>query len=283
MSTQSMGTGLPRPPSEEFDKAIDELTAEYAATGNFIAAVVAAAAVSSAPTASASETVRGALVALLAVMGGWLSLWVPRVYLRGVQQASRSIEGEKDAEETRQMARETLSNGEHKEAIEAAAETLGQDLQGAVEGMYRDSTRALGEIRRARVQEALSKGSPLVPVENFALDMGERGISFVDRSGRQWKPETYAQMVLRTNVAQILNTGHLNKALELGSVYVKVSDGGPGDVDEPCVKANGQVWHIVYAAAHLLEHPNCRRSFAALDPDYTGSVDKGPEDLEVAA
>jgi hypothetical protein len=62
-----------------------------------------------------------------------------------------------------------------------------------------------------------------------------------------------------------------------GSQYVRVFDGGPSTVDEPCRIANGQVWHIAEAATNLLKHPNCRRSFAALPLDYSGPVDRDIE------
>jgi hypothetical protein len=80
-------------------------------------------------------------------------------------------------------------------------------------------------------------------------------------------------MVLRTRVATTLNIRYVNKAIVFGSQYVRVFDGEPGTVYEPCRIANGQVWHIAVAVTNLLQHPNCRRSFAALPPDYSGPVD----------
>jgi len=107
--------------------------------------------------------------------------------------------------------------------------------------------------------------------------MADAQITFQDRAGRNWDAEAYPRMVLRTRVATTLNIGYVNKVIVFGSQYMRVFDGGPGTVDEPCRIANGQVRHIAVAATNLLKHPNCRRSFAALPPDYSGPVDRDIE------
>ena len=93
----------------------------------------------------------------------------------------------------------------------------------------------------------------------LAEDMREQGIKFVDKSGRRWKERAYANMVSRTELADAANMAHLATAEQINSPGVFVSDGGPGDVDEPCRIANGQAWQLQYANIHRLEHPNCRR------------------------
>ena len=108
----------------------------------------------------------------------------------------------------------------------------------------------------------------------MAREMRERGIAFTDRGGRRWKPGHYARTVLYTHVASVLNTGTALTAAELGSPGVRISDGGPGDVDEPCKRANGQAWSLAYWLANLIEHPSCRRSGVPLSPRYTGELDR---------
>jgi Phage minor capsid protein 2 len=264
-----------RPPSEQHDKQVEELATRYETAAQAIAAAIALAAAAGTPSAlSATRTaVQTALNALLAASVAWINLHVPRIYLGGVQDAVRAIQGPSQ-ENLRAQAEDAMRRNEHRTAMETLAEAVRDDLQGAIEGMGRDANKALGEIRRRSVQKALARGAPTATAQDFAAEVRDRGVRLRDKSGRNWHPETYARTVLRTHVASILNAGHLNKTLEMGSRYVRVFDGGPGDVDLPCKEANGQTWGVGYAASHMPEHPNCRRSFAALDPGYSGVVDR---------
>lgn len=271
--------GRARTPSHEFDPAIEELAGAFGLTAATIAGAIAAeaaSAIAADPVEAAARVERllsdiaVALTSLLSVSTAWTEEHIPIVYRRGSEAVSAAISGE-SADEPSEAA-----GGEHDIAIEAARTKIDAELESAVNGMASDANAELQEISRRSTMRALAQDSPLGNrlAEEFADSMRDRGITFRDKSGREWQPEAYARMVLRTNVAATLNAGHLNKALELGSRYVRVRDGGPGDVDEPCRIANGQVWHVLYAALHMLEHPNCRRSFAALDPPYAGPVDR---------
>ena len=108
----------------------------------------------------------------------------------------------------------------------------------------------------------------------LAKEMEERGIRFTDRAGREWQPRLYAEMAVRTELADASNMANLGVADQISSPGVRVRDGGPGDVDEPCRIANGQTWSLPYANAHRLEHPNCRRSFAPLARSFRGKLDR---------
>jgi hypothetical protein len=148
-------------------------------------------------------------------------------------------------------------------------------LQQAVNGIGVTANARLENVRRVNIARTLAQDAPLANAldQRMASDMADAQITFHDRAGRNWDAEAYARMVLRTRVATSLNIGYVNKAIVFGSQYVRVFDGGPGKVDEPCRIANGQVWQIAVAATNLLKHPNCRRTFAALPPDYSGPVD----------
>lgn len=261
-------------PADEFNRQVDELSSRYEKTaaylGTAIAALAAAEALKPSALQAARTAIQTALSGLLAASVAWVGQYIPLIYLRGMAEAQRSIGPGVSQEELRRQ----LRTGAHREAVTTLAETLRDDLAAAVENLGRDSNRALSEIRRRNVQRSLARGAPLSQREQFAAEMEERGIAFVDRSGRRWDAGKYAETVLLTHVASVLNAGHLNKALELGSPGVRVSDGGPGTVDEPCRRANGQHWGLVYAARHLLEHPRCRRSFAPLPRTWKGELDR---------
>lgn len=153
-------------------------------------------------------------------------------------------------------------------------EDLTQDLARLTAYLSDDAKAALREAARLRVESAVLRGEALRSSEELARDLEERGVRFTDRSGRRWSAEGYAEMVVRTKSAEVLNAGTLHAAARAGSRYVRVSDGGPSDTDEPCRRADGQVWSLAYAARNKLEHPNCRRSFAALPESYAGPADR---------
>lgn len=297
-----------RQPSEDFDEQVDALAAAFGATAAAISTAILAEAGARAGAAGARAGVSAtnaavdtlavgidtALSALQSAASSWINANIPAVYRRGLRDATNAIggegapgaggepAGEGDTDTLRREADAAMERLEHRNAIEAAARVLDAELRSAIDGIGRDADRKLGEIRRANVARALAQDAPLANAiaDDFADEMRDRGIKFKDRSGRSWDSEAYARMVLRTNVAAVLNAGHLNRAIELGGRYVRVFDGGPGDVDEPCIRANGQVWHIAVAARNMLEHPNCRRSFAALDPTYSGPVDRDLDEVQ---
>lgn len=67
-----------------------------------------------------------------------------------------------------------------------------------------------------------------------------------------------ALTIARTEAAFAYNAGALLLFRQNGYTHVLVSD---GDLDAACEAADGAVWTIEYALEHLLEHPNCVRSF----------------------
>ena len=141
---------------------------------------------------------------------------------------------------------------EHREAVQNKADDLAGELAKVAHGMAEDAASLLDDVEGAR----------------------GRGIKYTDPAGREQDPEYWARMLATTHDAVIRNAGHLNAALSIGSRGVRVSDGGPGDVDEPCVIANGQRWSLDFAARNVLQHPWCRRSFAALAPGDDAPLDR---------
>ena len=260
-------------PHDQYDQQIEELSSEYAKTALVIAGILATLGLAPTPSAlrAAQATIQAALTGLLAASVEWMGLLIPIVYRTGVTEALKSIEGP-DQDTLRERVEKTMRSKEHREIMQSLAETLRDDLAGAVDSIGRDAGKTLAEIRRRNVQAALSKGS-LRP-DDFADEMRERGVAFTDRRGRRWDAGRYASMVLRTQLANTMNAGHLTKAIELGSPGVRIFDGGPGDVDEPCKRANGQVWSLRYFSTHLIEHPNCRRSGAGLPKTWKGELDR---------
>lgn len=266
---------LQQPPTAQYDPAIDEIAAKHERAASLLIGTVAAFAAAPLTDAALSTTekaVSAVLEALLAASLAWTAVNLPVVYRSGLEDAVRATEGPPQ-DELRTSVDEAMRKAAHREALRILAESLRDDLTNAVRSMGKDVAEALREIRQRNVERALG-GDLASPTQDLAAEMRERGIGFMDQAGKRWKPESYAAMVVRTKVAIAYNAGHLNRALEMGSPGVRIFDGGPGDVDEPCVEANGQHWSLQYFARNLIEHPNCRRSGAALPRTWTGELDR---------
>ncbi len=77
-----------------------------------------------------------------------------------------------------------------------------------------------------------------------------------------WR-RSQAETIALTESAEYYNEGVLRVAENSGVSHVLVLDGD--DYDEPCARANGEVWAVGRARENRTEHPRCRRSFFPLE------------------
>jgi hypothetical protein len=198
----------------------------------------------------------------------WVEEVLPNVYAEGMTVSLA-------ADETPDIPADELSTEVHDETLDGFIEDLIGELAQATGNIAEDAKKALREVARQRLAASLNNGTNArEEARRMEEDLDKRGIKFTDRRGRNWGPREYAEMVLRTHTVSVSNQANLNTAAELGSPGVRVFDGGPGDVDEPCQQANGQAWRLAYATQNRLEHPNCRRAFAPLPSTYDGGFDR---------
>lgn len=139
-----------------------------------------------------------------------------------------------------------------------------------------------GNTRREAAQQALNRFS----------GHGVRG--FVDKAGRSWAMESYAEMAVRTGAGRAAVEGHVTQLAEHGLDLVVVSDaprecpkcrpwegkilsisgGLVGSVDMTSTTSDGNVTvrvagSVADARAAGLQHPNCRHSLSAFLPGAT--------------
>lgn len=81
---------------------------------------------------------------------------------------------------------------------------------------------------------------------------GLRGMIVAWRGGQ-------AETIALTEATEYYNEGIISTAEAAGLDHVLVLDGE--DWDEPCQRANGEVWSLVRARENRTEHPRCRRAF----------------------
>lgn len=264
---------------EDYEPQVEELTSEFeeaeAAVGAILAGLAAAGTLEA--IAQAVSLVIEIEQALLQACTLWAAANVAPMYLSGMTEATESMRilPGPSQDEIRQEAQKMLRKREHRDAVALLEGSLRDDLANATQNMTRDAKNILREIAQRRIQEALNRGNPMGEVAEFRREVGSRGVKFIDKSGREWKTSRYARMALLTATADVINSGHINAAIELGSPGVYVSDGKSGtDTDKPCADADTQTWGLAYAARNRIEHPGCRRSFAARPRSWSGRLDR---------
>lgn len=250
-----------------FDGAIAELADAFGAVARAMRNVVLSFAGGGAGFDEANAAVEETGEALNEEAARWVEETLPAIYASGMQQALRSPE-------TPDVGPGALAGAVHDETLALFQDELTSELSAATRRMTDDAKASLREIARRRLAASLDNGTNARDEARRMRDeMGEKGVSFVDRSGRRWDARAYAEMVLRTHTIAVANEGNLNTAAELGSPGVRVHD-GKQDSDEPCKRADGQAWSLAYARGHKLEHPGCSRAFSPLPSTFSGELDR---------
>ena len=112
----------------------------------------------------------------------------------------------------------------------AQVETLAAAAVRVLEGAHLRVLREAEDAYRQVIYEAARLGRAGVLTYREAMqqalyDFAARGITgFVDRRGRRWELQAYAEMAVRSSMAQAAVQGHINRLLDRGYELVIVSD-----------------------------------------------------------
>ena len=250
----------------DFEPDIRDHSAEFDAAEQTLMATVAAFAAGEITQGQAEQQIERLLRVMRVASERWVRETLPNLYRDALNSAERDVLGA-------QTAQDTLKRSPHRSMMNIASAAVLDDLLVATDNMGRDAKNSIREIASRNLASAMISG-PRLAAGNVAADMERRGVRVTDSGGRRWRARGYSEMVMRTKTIETYNRAHVGRAAELGSPGVMVVDGGPGDVDQPCLDANGQYWGNDYAATHLSEHPNCRRSFTPLPRSWRGRLDR---------
>ncbi len=253
---------------QDYDDEIEELSEDFDAAEEGMLAVLLAVIAGRIAEALGLSQVAAIADDLKARSAAWVAQVIPDIYADGIAEAQQALEADETPDERMQAP-------EHQAMLQIAQRGLERDLSNVADRMTLDAERSLDEILRRGIEEMMTGGrGPREQARDVAAEMEEKGVSFVDRSGKRWKPKNIAETILITQAAEISNSANLTTAAELGSPGVRVFDGGPRDVDLPCKEAAGQKWSLSYALANKLQHPRCRRAFAPLPSTFSGELDR---------
>ncbi|MBV6514227.1 MAG: hypothetical protein FMNOHCHN_03817 [Ignavibacteriaceae bacterium] len=168
----------------------------------------------------------------------------------------------------------------HKEAIAALVDDTSTAFGEALNGVYRQSNALLGKAVRESITQKMVEGT----ITGAGLDqvrkeikgiLQEQGISsIIDRGGKQWSLDTYAEMLFRTKTVEARNRGLANRMVENGYDLVQVSSHFSTHYE--CAVWEGKILSlrgetggyptVAEAEAAGLFHPNCQHAINALIP-----------------
>ena len=169
-----------------------------------------------------------------------------------------------------------------RETIKMVRSVVAEQMRNkAAQGMGRKTTRKA-------IIEALTKKEIR---ERFDV---EGNVAIIDKAGRRWKLETYAEMVTRTKMLQAHVEGTRIEALERGIDLAIISSHGATDAcrfyEGQIISLNGQTdGFLTYQqlrASNLIFHPNCRhkvtpiRDISLLPAEIRAKFERGRERAE---
>ena len=165
-----------------------------------------------------------------------------------------------------------------------AVRLLGDAITGRLDVARRTVGRQVEDVyakagRRATMRALLgADSSPQMATAELRRDLQSRGITgFVDRAGRQWRLDTYAEMAIRTTTREAVVQGSMDRMASHGIDLARVSThGGSCAICSPyegrLVSLSGQT--VEYQGEAVMDasivppyHPRCRHSLAPVVVD----------------
>lgn len=161
--------------------------------------------------------------------------------------------------------------------IDDASKAFGESLTTVGRSVRNITSQAFQREVRASIAEGVVSGQTRLEivkdVKNALKANGLTGL--VDKGGKQWSIDRYADMLARTKLTEARNTGLANKMLENGHDLVQVSINGS---DHPaCADYEGKILSLTgktdgydtvdEAEADGLWHPNCKHTVNPIEPE----------------
>lgn len=227
-------------------------------------------------------------------------LWaqtVDEAYVRGVIQAEQELGQLTRAGFFQAAPGETVINNMAVQAI--AAESVV-----AMTNVHRQILRRTEDAWRAIVKEATGYTitgamTPQQAAQRAFTRMARDGMGFfIDKAGRKWGLDTYAEMAVRTATTRALLAGHTDTMVERGVDLVVVSaHPNPAPVCAPYERkvlsltgqypsgthrVNDAIVHVTATLSEAVDngllHPNCRHRFSAYVPGFTDLTPPTPDE-----
>lgn len=183
-------------------------------------------------------------------------------------------------------------NRVHQEAIRALVDDTAKAFGESMTGVARSAQLLLGRVTRdlitQKIAEGVIGGKALKEVKAMIkAQLQEQGLdALIDKGGRAWTLDRYAEMLYRTKAVEARNRGLINRLAENDYDLVQVSSHASSC--PLCIPWQGQVLSITgktpgyttltEAESQGLFHPNCRHAINAMTPslaNQTKAYDNG--------
>jgi hypothetical protein len=266
---------------EEFRRAftgeIDSLAALYRDAAADMMDVLADAAALAGQRGRAAALLRQYQV-ILADLGdeaaAWMEFNIPRAYDVGLEFADEGIRNIRRAGINLRRRDRTITGRRERDVF---SQVHREAVQAITESMLQTTNAALAQIGR-RVDDVFRREGMLVVARGIAAGRARIEVSreleqrlpaagrpvFVDRLGREWPLDRYAEMVARTTTREAMTQGTINRLREHGITLAQVSAHNAEDFcryyENAIVSLNGP--HPVYPPISAINggppfHPRC--------------------------
>ena len=154
------------------------------------------------------------------------------------------------------------------------------DYGEALHGVFNNAQKVMTDVRKARLEaifvEDKLKDSTLKELKDKIInDLAKDFTAIVDKGGREWKLDTYAEMLARTRTREVTNLAMTTRLKMEGYDLVQVSSHGGGC--DLCQPWDGKVLSMTgathgYPTVSEAEmagvfHPNCKHRLLPYHPE----------------
>lgn len=173
----------------------------------------------------------------------------------------------------------------HQRAIDVVAQNMADNLRGATQFVGRRVNDVFRQVGLEQTGRKLAAGQTWQDMKKKVIqELLDRGqTAFVDRLGRKWRLDTYAEMVARTTTREAASIATLNTCREFGLDMVRITTHYP--TCERCAAVQGKVFSISGKDKRYPKltdeyrpplHPSCRHSCHP----YVRELDDDAEETE---
>lgn len=168
----------------------------------------------------------------------------------------------------------------HQEALRALIDDTARSFGESLTGVGRSANLLLGKATRDLITQKMAEGfiggKALKEVRQTIKGiLQEQGLdALIDKSGRKWTLDRYAEMLFRTKAVETRNRGMANRMVENDYDLVQVSN--HGSQHEACAVWESKILSVTgntkgyptvaQAEASGLFHPNCKHAMNVLIP-----------------
>jgi hypothetical protein len=190
----------------------------------------------------------------------WVARTVPTVYKEGAKDIIKASDG----------VFTYIYSSSDRMAIDGLIKISQANIGESLNGMYRSSSRILSSATKERIQakiiEGRVTGTHITKIKGMiAQQLKDGSITLIDRAGRKWSAERYADMYARTDIMHDYNQGMINQTLQNDHDLVRVTTSN--NPCELCIPWENKVVSITgrakgyptlaQAESKGLFHPNC--------------------------